>query len=64
MVLGLALAVAVAGALRGSLIAVREFEPIMFLSAAGILFAVVLVAAYLPARRASRTDPAVILRQS
>jgi putative ABC transport system permease protein len=64
VVLGLALAVAVAGALRGSLIAVRGLEPIMFLSAAGILFAVVLVAAYLPARRASHTDPGVILRQN
>jgi putative ABC transport system permease protein len=64
VVLGLALAAAVAGALRGSLIAVRGLEPIMFLSAAGILLAVVLVAAYLPARRASRTDPGVILRQN
>jgi hypothetical protein len=36
----------------------------MFRSAAGILFAVVLVAAYLPARRASHTAPGVILRQS
>jgi ABC-type antimicrobial peptide transport system permease subunit len=62
--LGLALAGAVAGALRGSLIAVRGLEPLMFLSAAGLLFAVVLVAAYLPARRASRTDPGVILRQN
>jgi len=64
VMLGLALAVVVALALRGSLIAVRGLEPIMFLSAAGILFAVVLIAAYLPARRASRTDPGVILRQN
>jgi putative ABC transport system permease protein len=64
VLLGLALAVAVAGALRGSLIAVRVFEPIMFVSAAGILLAVVMFAAYLPARRASRTDPGVILRQN
>jgi putative ABC transport system permease protein len=62
--LGLALAVAVAGALRGGLIAVRVFDPIMFASAAGILLAVVMVAAYVPARRASRTDPGVILRQN
>jgi predicted permease len=64
VVLGLALAVALTGALRGSLIAVRGLEPVMFLSAAGILFAVVLVAAYLPARRASHTDPGVLLRQN
>jgi putative ABC transport system permease protein len=62
--LGFTLAVVVTGALRSSLIAVRGFEPFMFLSAAGMLLAVVLVAAYLPARRASRTDPGVILRQS
>jgi putative ABC transport system permease protein len=64
VVLGLVLSIAVAGALRGSLIAVRVFEPMMFVSAGGILLAVVMVAAYLPARRASRTDPGVILRQS
>jgi ABC-type antimicrobial peptide transport system permease subunit len=64
VVLGLVLSIAVAGALRGSLIAVRVFEPRMFLSAAGILLAVVVVAAYVPARRASRTDPGVILRQN
>jgi putative ABC transport system permease protein len=64
VLLGLALAGAVAGALRGSLIAVRGLEPLMLLSAAGLLFAVVLVAAYLPARRASRTDPGVILREN
>jgi ABC-type lipoprotein release transport system permease subunit len=64
VVLGLALAIAVARTLRGSLIAVRAFEPVMFVSAAGILLAVVMVAAYLPARRASRTDPGVILRQN
>jgi putative ABC transport system permease protein len=62
--LGLALAIAVAGALRGNLIAVRVFEPTTFLSAAAILLAVVIVAAYLPARRAARTDPGVILRRN
>jgi putative ABC transport system permease protein len=62
--LGLVLSIAVAGALRGSLFAVRVFEPELFVSAAAILLAVVVVAAYLPARRASRTDPGVILRQS
>ncbi len=64
VVVGLVLSIAVAGALRGSLIAVRVFEPTMFLSAAGILLAVVMVAAYLPARRAAHSDPGVILRQN
>jgi len=62
-VLGLGLAIGVARALRSSLIAVRVFEPMMFLSAVGILLTVVMIAAYVPARRASRTDPAVLLRQ-
>jgi putative ABC transport system permease protein len=63
VLLGLALSIAVAGALRGSLIAVHVFEPMSFVSAAGILLAVVMLAAYLPARRASHRDLAVILRQ-
>jgi ABC-type antimicrobial peptide transport system permease subunit len=62
--LGLALAIAVARTLRSTLVAVRVFDPIVFVSAAGILLAVVALAAYLPARRASRADPAVTLRQS
>jgi hypothetical protein len=61
VVLGLVLSIGLAGALRGSL---RVCEPMIFLSAAGILLAVVMVAAYLPARRASHTDPGVILRQN
>ena len=62
--MGLALAVGVAGMLRGHLFAVRAFDPVVFLNAAGILLSVVAVAAFLPARRASHIDPAVILRQS
>jgi hypothetical protein len=62
--LGLALAVGVAGVLRGHILAVRVFDPIVFLTAAATLLSVVVVAAFLPARRAAQTDPAVILRQS
>lgn len=61
---GLALALAVARTLRGSVFGVRVFDPLIFLGAAGILLSVVAVAAFLPARRASQTDPAVTLRQS
>ena len=62
--LGFVLALAVARTLRGHVFAVRVFDPIMFAGAAGILLSVVTIAAFLPARRASHTDPAVILRQS
>jgi putative ABC transport system permease protein len=62
--LGLALAVAVARTLRGNVFTVSVFDPIMFVGAAGMLLSVVTVAAFLPARRASHTDPAVLLRQT
>jgi putative ABC transport system permease protein len=62
--LGLALAVGVARMLRGGVFAVSVFDPMIFLGAAAILLSVVAVAAFLPARRASHTDPAVILRQN
>jgi predicted permease len=62
--LGLALSLAVASTLRGNLFAVRAFDPLMFLGAAGVLLSVVALAAFLPARRASHSDPAVILRQN
>jgi putative ABC transport system permease protein len=61
---GLALAFVVARTLRGSLMAVGVFDPMMFGSAGAILLAVVMIAAYLPARRAARTDPAVLLRRT
>jgi putative ABC transport system permease protein len=62
--LGLALAVAVAGTLRGDVFAVRVFDLFLFAGAAATLLSAVAAAAFLPARRASRTDPAVILRRN
>ncbi len=48
--------------LRGLLFGVTPADPLVFGSVAVILICLVLVAAYLPAKRASRTDPAEVLR--
>jgi predicted permease len=59
---GLALSLAGAGLLRRFLYEVSPSEPTVLAAAAGALLAAVLVAAWLPARRAGRVDPIVTLR--
>ncbi len=58
MVLGLGLARVVSGFLYG----VRSWDPVTVLSATGILLTVSALAAWIPARRASRVDPVRALR--
>jgi ABC-type antimicrobial peptide transport system permease subunit len=48
--------------MSGLLYGVAATEPLTFAGASSLLVAVVLVAGYIPARRAARLDPAVTRR--
>jgi len=60
--LGLLGALAVGGLLERLLFGVSSKDPLTYAVVAGVLLAVALVAAYLPARRATRVDPMLALR--
>ena len=60
--IGLAAAGAVVRVLRSFLFEVAPFDPAAFALAAAVLVLVALIAAYMPARRATRVDPLTALR--
>jgi predicted permease len=62
LVLGLSIAVAGTRLLRTMLFEVHPNDPAVYLAVTGLLGAVALVACYIPARRATRVDPAIALR--
>lgn len=62
LVLGFLAALALSRTLRSMLFEVSALDPIAFAASAVLLTAITLVASYLPARRASRVDPARVLR--
>jgi predicted permease len=59
---GLVLALIGTRALRGQLYGVRSTDPATYLGLSALLLIVVVLATYLPARRATRVDPAITLR--
>jgi putative ABC transport system permease protein len=61
--LGLAGAYAMSSLFRSVLVGTAGIDPVTLLGAAGLLAAVALIACYIPARRATRIDPASALRQ-
>jgi putative ABC transport system permease protein len=60
---GIALAVAIGRLIQALLFGTNFWDPAVYVSATMVVVLVGLGAAYLPARRASRVDPTVALRQ-
>ena len=62
LVLGLTGALALTRVLDSLLFGVTTADPLTFAAVSGMLMTVLVVAAYLPARRATRVDPMIALR--
>jgi putative ABC transport system permease protein len=62
LVVGLAGAAALTRLLEGILFGVEALDPITFAAMSAVLMSVATLAAYLPARRAARVDPASSMR--
>jgi len=60
---GLVLAAALAQLLKGLLLGVSPFDPLTHVAVAAFLLTICLVASLVPARRATRVDPLVALRE-
>ena len=63
LVSGLAVAAAAARGVSHMLFGLAPFDPLAFVAGASLLLAVAAVAAYVPAREASRVDPMVAMRE-
>ena len=63
IVIGLLAALALARALSSFVYGVSTFDPVSFAAAGAALLAAGLLAAFIPARRAGMTDPAIVLRE-
>jgi ABC-type antimicrobial peptide transport system permease subunit len=63
-VIGLIAAISAASVLRNALFEVAPFEPSIYVLVAAILALATAIACWLPAARACRTDPMIVLRDS
>jgi predicted permease len=62
VVIGLALTMQVTGLLRSLLFEVKPLEPVLLAVAVAVFVCVAALASFIPARRATRVDPAISLR--
>ena len=62
LTLGLAFSAAVAGAVESLLFGVATRDPLVYAAVSALLLSAAVVACYVPARRASRVDPASVLQ--
>jgi putative ABC transport system permease protein len=62
MIIGAALSAWLTRSIAAQLYGIAPLDPVAFSGAAALLFAVALVATYLPARRATRIDPMLAIR--
>jgi putative ABC transport system permease protein len=60
--LGLAASLALNRLIASLLVGVQSIDPVTYATVSAVLAAVALVATWLPARRASRIDPVLVLR--
>ncbi|MGH9520238.1 MAG: FtsX-like permease family protein, partial [Terriglobales bacterium] len=62
MIAGYGAAIPLAGLLRGLIYGIRPQDPVSLIGAGGLLLLIALAASWVPARRATRVDPALALR--
>jgi ABC-type antimicrobial peptide transport system permease subunit len=61
-IVGIVAALAASKLLSAMLFELSPTDPVALAGACGVLFVVIIVAAYAPARRATRVDPSIALR--